>query len=466
MSEFQPSKYQEAIYNDVTWENGHTVVIARAGSGKTTTIVQSLRRVPVGCRTLLVAFNKSIERDLSAKAPRGVDVRTLHGFGFGLLRRALGQIDLEEDKVRNLCAEFGIRLPREEAGVLRKGVSLAKATLAESEEDVLDLVDTYDLDVPESRAHEWAQHVLFLLEACADRPQTVDFDDMVWLPVRMGLRPRGFDRMFVDETQDLNRCQVELALAAVRETGRVCAVGDDRQAIYGWRGADPAAVPRLVERLKARVLPLSVCYRCPRAVVEEARQYVPDIEAAPGAAEGMVLDATASQLQRDAQPGDFVLSRTNAPLVSLCLEWLAEGRPATIAGRDIGASLSSMVRRSEARSVPELVTWVEAWEVEEVKRLMKKDLDTAPARDRAACLIRLAHGARSVEEVIGRIDRLFDDKDARNQILLSSTHRAKGLERPRVWMLSATYRPEQGVEEENLAYVAVTRAQRELRLVA
>jgi DNA helicase-2/ATP-dependent DNA helicase PcrA len=459
------SGYQRSIFRDVEVGDGHTVVLARAGSGKTTTILEALRHVPSGARVLMAAFNKSIERELAKKAPPRVEVRTLHGYGLSLVRGACGKAEIDEAKVPMLIEEkLGAGLPLQQRHALQRGVELAKATLAETAGEVRRLIDDFDLGVPDGKEGEFAEHVLDLLDACAANTQIVDFDDMIWLPIRLGLHPRTFDRVFVDETQDLNRCQVELALRACAPGGRICAVGDDRQAIYTWRGADPEAVPRMIERLDAKVLPLSVTYRCARAIVQVANEIVPDLEAAPGAAEGLVASTTEERLKREARPGDFILSRTNAPLVGLCLHFLAEGRPATVAGRDVGAGLTSLIRKSQARSVPELCGWVDDWAKQEAKRLEQKGKDRTGPKDKADCVRKLAEGARSVDEVLNTIQTLFSDKGDNSRIVLSTTHRAKGLERDRAWVLRDTYR-RSSTEEENLWYVAVTRAKRELLLV-
>lgn len=469
LSERAWSTYQRAIFDDAATGRGHTVVIARAGSGKTSTIVEALGRMPRGGRSLLLAFNASIERELIQRAPAGVEVQTLHKYGLSLLRQAFGRVDVDAEKLRRLVRE--LRIPVEPKGwsTFKRAVSMAKATMAETPEDVFNLIDRFGFEVEEGEAEALAGCVLRALQGAADNPRSVDFDDMVWLPLRLGLRPRGLDRVVVDEAQDLNRSQIELALRACRPGGRILAVGDDRQAIYGWRGADPRAIPGMVERLGARVLPLSVCYRCPRAVIEEAQRYVHDIEAAPGAEEGLVEEATESDLIRRAQPGDFIVSRVNGPLVELALELILRGKRAAITGRDFGQGLASFVERAEATTVEGLLEWVDAWEGEEVKRLLERDRDPSEARDRAMCVRRVAHGAGSLGQVLDRIGRLFDDGGTGPRITLSSTHRAKGLEADRVWMLADTYRsftrPGGSVEEDNLAYVATTRARRELRLV-
>jgi DNA helicase-2/ATP-dependent DNA helicase PcrA len=288
---------------------------------------------------------------------------------------------------------------------------------------------------------------------------------MIWLPVVLDLPQLKFDRVFVDETQDLNPAQIEMTMRAVKANGRICAVGDPRQAIYRFRGADSAAVDNVVKRLEATVLPLSVCYRCCKAVIRKAQEVVPEIEYAPDAIDGVVSDATIAEMKANAKPGEFILSRTNAPLVSLCMYFLRIGKPATIQGRDIGATLAAFVKKSAARSVEELCDYVETWRDTECKRLAVKRRDTQAVEDRAECILAISEGAKTVTEVISRIENLFADKDDSTRITLSSTHKAKGMERDTVWMLSSTYGRRAGVEEENLIYVAQTRARTTLYLV-
>src|SRR6185369_6940352 len=142
------------------------------------------------------------------------------------------------------------------------------------------------------------------------------------------------------------------------------------------------------------------------------------------AIEGSVEEATILEMKAQVKPGEFILSRTNAPLVSLCLSFLKEGRAATIQGRDIGASLAAFVKKSAAKDVATLRSYVEEWRDIECKRLAEKRRDTQAVEDRAECILAISEGANTVFEVIGRIESLFADKDDSNRILLSSTHKA------------------------------------------
>jgi DNA helicase-2/ATP-dependent DNA helicase PcrA len=477
--------YQQAIFDHVVSGTGHGVVIARAGSGKSTTIEEAVRRVPSGETVLVLAFGRDIAKAMADKLPRSAYCMTTHSFGKRLCESTfpeLGGRDPVTTKVRMLLVErYGepgrigssARINYPMAAAVQKGVSLAKNTLAVTPKEIDALIDDYDLTLRPNERAAFVEMVSALLVDCAACTHAIDYDDMIWFPIVHDMRPAGFDRVFVDETQDLNRCQIELCLRSIKAPtatdpgGRILAVGDDRQAIFAFRGADAQAVPRVVSSLSAVTMPLSVSYRCAQAVVRHAQRLVPDLEAAPGAPEGSVEHVRKHDLLRDVMPGDFVLSRSNAPLVEMTLSLLAAGRPAHMLGRDIGENLVKLLEKSKADTVEAMLSWVDDWAEKQAARLMRKGKDPEPPRDQAECLARIAEGEPTVASVIAKIRRLFDeDATDEERVTLSSTHKAKGLERDRVWLLRDTYLRRQTTEEENLLYVGITRAKRDLRLVS
>lgn len=508
------STYQLAVFKNVAEGTGHTVVDAVAGSGKTTTIEAAVDYIPRGLRTAFFAFNKDIAKVLGQRlAGKPVEVSTLHSYGLKCITAALGRLAIDEYRVHDFVADlYDAEITRLEKAItasndegdkqqmveqleaiddrcraLIKAVSLSKSALALDPVAIDEVMYRFNVELPskdgdedesafgedqeaedaaEADRQKFIQEVLGLLRRCySTEDGKIDFDDMVWLPVVRKLRQRKFDRVFVDETQDLNAAQIELTLRAVRDDGRILAVGDPRQAIYAFRGADERAFDNVRERLDATKLNLSVCYRCSKAVIQHAQTIVPDIEFAPDAVDGAVIPSSRERMEKEAGPGDFILSRTNAPLVGLCMAFLKDGRRANIQGRDVGASLAAFVKKSKAADVPALRNHVEEWSKKECARLAAKKRDTQAVEDRAACLVALSDGAVSVEDVIARINEMFADKSDGARITLSTTHKAKGLERDRVWLLSGTYRRRPGVEEDNLYYVAVTRAKHTLMLV-
>src|SRR6185369_17576236 len=235
------SKYQQAVFEDVANGSGHTVIKAVAGSGKTTTIVESMKYIPPGFSTLFVAFNKSIAEELKKKAPRGVEVSTLHSYGLKAITASLGRLRIENNRVHRIIDDMSLQLPkvivaigkelgmdREEAEEaaepfrfdLVKTVSLAKGSLAGDEQKIDELVDSFGIEYPgrspfqgvileehlQAKFREaFVKDVFEVMTRCGDTSDgMIDFDDMIWLPVVLDLRQRKFDRVFVDETQDLN----------------------------------------------------------------------------------------------------------------------------------------------------------------------------------------------------------------------------------------------------------------------
>lgn len=470
------SSFQRDIFTNVAKGDGHTMVEARAGTGKTTTIVEALKHVPRGQRSMLVAFNKSIARELGERAPEGVRVSTLHSHGLGAVRHAFGKLDVEEGKARRLLQEQYPSADRKVRIAACRTASLAKANLLPREggpapaaqlEALLDQYWIADFD-DEERANVAAM-ALWLLEQSRDvgAGGTIDFDDMIWLPAVLDLSMYRCDRLFVDEAQDLNPCQHWLVRHSVKRYGRLCAIGDPKQAIYQFRGACENSMQMLGNHFRALWLPLSITYRCPRKVVEAVRDVVPDFEAAPGCPEGVVEDATVDQMLRGAEPGDFILSRVNAPLVKYCLQLLADGKRATILGRNIGRSIVSLIDKNGAATAAELRGYADEWWQEETDRILHRDpdADVGHLRDRRDCLLAISEGLDTVDEVKRRAEQLFEEGDPLDRITLASTHRAKGLERNRVWMLRWTYLRGRSQSEQNLYYVACTRAKQELRFV-
>lgn len=467
------SKFQTAVFKFVATGTGHGVVRARAGCGKTTTVVEACNHAPKGARVLFVAFNKVIAEELKTRVPANTEACTLHSFGLRCLRMAANkQPRIDGDKDEILAREA---LPSDAArpliGLLQKLVSMAKANLATTVDELTDLGMQYECAAPPGfDPAEWAQTALRVMDRARTTWQHgVSFDDMIWLPVVLDMRVPAFDLVFIDETQDLNRAQIELAMKAAGQAGRIIAVGDDKQAIYGFRGADSGSIPKIIERLNAKVLPLSITYRCATAIVAEAQKYVPDIQAAKGAPEGTVTrDTSLVTLPTKVRAGHFVVSRINAPLVRLCLATLRAGTPAFVRGRDIGAGLSALVRQSKRDTLSAFTEWLQSYadaEREKISKRKNADALLDALDDKVSTLHALGEGLTTTAELLARIGTMFSD-DKGGRVMFSSTHKAKGLEAPEVYVLRDTYNPTKDEEEANLLYVAVTRAQSALHYVS
>jgi len=499
---FVPSPQQEAIFADIAEGEGHTVCISRAGSGKTTTLIEGLKHLPseVSQDALLVAFNKKIAQELEQRAPRGVAVSTLHSYGLRQLSAALPQrptVDKDGEKLFKILCDA---IPKKYSGgaaspigPIKKIVSMAKSQLAMKPEAIDAMIDTYDMALPENIEREDVVKIVGkALDMCLDDQSTVDFDDMPWMPCMLKMSMTTYARVFVDEGQDLAPVQIRLALKAADRDSRVLVTADDRQSCYAFRGADANAVGNIIRKLDAKTLNLSTTYRCAKAIVRQVRHIVPDFEAAPDAPEGIVREADIAAAVAGADAGDFIVSRSNAPLTRLFFKFVKAGKRVGIQGRDIGARLKEIVLKADKMAqgnVEVMLANVQAWKEKEVKRLVEKKRDTTSVRDTAACIDAIAEDASSVDEVLGRIGRMFEDNPAgdKGKIILGTTHAVKGLERDRVWMLRDTYLlprvrrdakgdpikdekgswifDEPGIEDQNLFYICCTRARRELVMV-
>ena len=489
---------------------GPVLCVAPAGSGKTTTLVARICwLVANGAdpgQITAVTFNKRAAEELgqrltTALAPIGgegrpVRVRTFHALGREILAEA-------GVNVRNLVdrAEVVHRLNRKRpsADAFRRvddAFSRLKLDLMLASADLRRLAESgAPMPVDPELASAFVAYQDWL-----ERNDSLDFDDLVGCALSS---LRGDARLLeawqtrcqvllVDEVQDVDRSQLELALALSGASRDIFLVGDDDQTIYAWRLADVRRVLDLAASLPGlRRVDLVTNYRCPRAVVERAvrlvecnhERFVKEIRAGPSAAGNLILApdpgddvARARRLLTrwlPAEPGQHaVLARTNAELAPLAAIALEMGIPYRAAedglqldDPTIDATLDDAARLDE--SVPLAIT-----------------LARQPRGGRAtSALLAWSLGTRSAAElkqVIGqarerRAHLRRDDAD----LILATAHGTKGLEFDHVACIGlddgvfpsrrtledAEDRTRALEEERRLAYVAWTRAKKSLTLV-
>ena len=478
------SEYQRQIFNNIADNDGHTVVLSGPGSGKTQTIVEGLYHVPEqyrsNNRTLFTAFNRSIAKELEKRVPSGVMSATHHALGYRCIRKhwgalydlnAYGSVDSRNDSLFELANEqIGDDINHNRLRqMLVKALDLSKIVLANSPENIQDVLDEYGIPLCNLNEEEFALHVFQMMEKTRNQPRilngrnVITFSDMIWLPYINGWKLDQFERVFIDEAQDLSPARTELLLASLAPGGRVLACGDTNQAIYNFAGASPRSLEGLIKTLNAKQLPLSVSYRCARVIIEMAKKINPMIEAAPNAEDGEIETFDGEYLYEVVEPGCAVLSRTNFPLVRACFGMLALGLNTNIQGKDIGDRLLWRIKTWEPDSIPALIKSAREWADELCERLNEKKRDTTSITDEAKCIEMFAENADNIDEVQERIQQFFSDEDA--QIKLSTGHKSKGLEWNKVFLLDKTYHPERGGEEENIWYVSITRAKSFLGLV-
>ena len=535
--------HQRAVLDFVRNSASHGVVEATAGSGKTTTLVQvahllESELLPPGGRACFLAFNRATAAELRDRLPDSITATTIHALGRRVLLTAFppgkhvtnaaaddGEAAPSTTKYHDLAlallqtADAGLSHldPHDSAQHLARLADMCRLELVDPADAaaVGGVADRYGLRSPAASGVQSLQALLPELlarGAAAGRLGDYDFTDMVYLPVRLGLRPPEYAFVCIDEAQDLSRLNLELIMRLIGVGARALFVGDPYQAIYAFAGADARSLERIVERTGATRLPLSVSFRCPVRHVVLARRFSPDMLATTKAAAGSVTVIAEAALTRSVRPGDLVMTRTNSPLVALSLSLAGRNVASRVLGDDLAAETIALARRLfPSGEIVEGHATISAAATEDVRQLERRlltaeelpaELDRSADRHRALRLALTAlerywrlparppdTGTRlgkwkqrwvrsaalpTVDDLAAVLTALLGGVAGGSPlppVVLSTIHKAKGREADRVFL----YRPEllgftSGNQEDDLAegnvlFVALTRAKRELILV-
>lgn len=459
------------------------VVVARAGVGKTFTAFCAILNHAMESKILYLVFNKKNEIEAQTKCNDvRVTIKTCHAMGLELLKRHWGKLQADSyaewNRIQQVCPELSEK--KYLIAILAAFIDSAKNVFLDvpTLEELTKFTTVKELEAndkdstvwPTSRLVEIALRVITLSK---ERAYQISFTDMIWLPVALGIIRPEFPLVVIDEAQDLNPVQLELVARIASK--RVCFIGDDRQAIYTWRGAMPDSLEKIVARFNATTLKLSQTYRCGKAIVTEAQGYVPDYNAHENNATGEVLNATPDEMLERAEIGNAILSRVNAPLMKHALALVRKGVTAKIEGKDIEKELLQIIERLECSDITFFSDKLESWASAMIAKATGRNADAKIEliTDQKETLQALCDVSSSIEDMQSRIKSLFQNSDsgyAKPAVVLSTVHRAKGLEWDTVYMLKETFeRKRRGgftelqlQEEQNIKYVAITRAKSKL----
>lgn len=474
------SKYQEAIFANTSF-SFNLQIEAVAGSGKTFTLTEFAKGLDSTEANLALAFNRSIADDFAMKFPSTTQCSTLHALGFNFIRQNQKRIATNERKTENIL-KYKIlgfdpktkKFPCKEdqsffwewKNEVSKIVSIFKSRGCTSADEIPKklpaLCEMYQLDIPEVGIVEEVYHLSLQQEG------VIDFDDMILYPVINRYEFPHFKNIFVDEAQDLNICQQQFIQKLCNTDGRLIVAGDSHQAIYGFRGASPEAMGEFKTMFSPIELPLSISYRCAKRIVNEARYIVPQIESAPDAEEGVVESITESILMNKVSSGDFILCRLNAPLVHIYLQLKSRNLPAKIRGAKIVKSLTDMILEVKNKFSSCNLSTIEQYR-KYINGKSWKKWRKVYQLELLDIIEQFSKGVDS-DKLIETIIRAFSDST--EGIILSSIHGVKGLETNRVFLISPELLPHPRAtlewelqQENNLKYVAITRAKKEFYYV-
>lgn len=558
------SEYQDKIWAKLTTTTNHIFIEALAGCAKTSSLIRfskDLGRLGLtrGKDCWYLAFNASIRKEVYPDlAGTGVRASTTHSFLLNkVLKKAFPDLDTEncineylaDDNFYrvgcNRCnvayTEEGRRhVNREAFGRLHQGVvelvGLIKNwavlpkfvdgrwTFSDDQRSrVLDLIDEYRVVIESPWTEDdYADVALQVVAMGIPKPgeiaSEIDFDDMLYLPLALGLPFPTVDLVMTDESQDFNACQIMALHLLIQKGARVIVVGDEFQALYRFRGADCRAFQNILEMLKTTARGVEVCelplnYRCDEAIITHAQQWVPNIRGKStekGLVHDVYLAATVQDMIKMDGKSWAVLGRTNAPLVTgafyTMTEILKTCQPAdrkqvAILGRNAALGpLRSMIfdlcgrdpvcgiadKRDGDRLIEKgFMTRLAEYRATQTAKLggnPKYALRLEEIINNCQCLEIVATTVTddNVRTVLKQLESLFVEEvaDPARTIVFSSVHRSKGLEWDNVRIIRPDLLPhplampnddgswsDEQQQEENACYVAATRARHDLGYV-
>lgn len=464
----------EALTHPPTDEQTHILDLARstdqnlmlqayAGCGKTTTL-EMIERVVSAKPILYLAFNKKIADDASKRMLSTTTVRTFNSMGHRVWAKVVGKnLTLDPRKTQTQLRELINASPRSAQGPMWdsywpaiNGVGMAKAmgyiptgsypqalrlctqaqfhsSLDEAPDDLLsDLID-----------------VLLTKSIASAYQGLIDFNDQVYLPALFGGSFPRFPLVKVDEYQDLNPTNHAMLERLTKH--RIIGVGDSWQNIYAFRGAKQGGMQEAKAKYKMTECDLSTSFRCPQAIVENARWRVPHFK---WIKEGGNV-RTLKQINSDSiSDSSAIICRNNAPLFKLALQLLGSGRSVSVAGSDIGPKIIALMKKlgDTEMSQVSLLSAISDWLAE---RLAKS---STSAQDLADCMRVFASFGATLGQAIAYAEHLFAQKGT---IRLLTGHKAKGLEFETVYHLDSWLLRE-GEQDMNLRYVIDTRSMNNL----
>lgn len=457
------------------------LIDALAGAAKTSTLRFLCKYLPPA-PTLSVAFNKRIADEMAKVLPGHVRCATMNSVGHRVWGSAVGKkLVLDTKKNYNLVKEqidgLKSRGARQDAydqmGDIMKTVSRAKLSgyvPANTAQGRSLLTASEFFDGLDEAPDDWFCEMINNALKQGIRQSfggLIDFDDQIYMPTLFGGSFPQHDRVLGDEAQDFSPLNQAMIEKLVGPQTWLCAVGDPWQSIYAFRGADTKSMSWLRQRFNMHEMGLSVSFRCPIAVVENAHWRVPHMKWPAWAKPGHV--ETLQEWDATCIPDNAaIICRNNAPLMSCALRLLQARRGVHLVGTDLGPQLVKALKKlSPDQNMKQkgVLDAINLWEADK----LRKARNAGVIADKAECLRVFAGFGPTLGAAIAYCEHIFA---AKGPIQLLSGHKAKGLEWSTVYHLDPHRIPspwskegEAYEQEMNVKYVIETRAKESLYFV-
>jgi len=269
---------------------GPVLILAGAGSGKTTTIVSRLAYLIEGLgipasNTLTLTFTNKAAKEMRERALAMMDdvaypplLCTFHKFGLlflkfhiHLLGRQNNFVVIDTDDKKRIIKKINSELP---TPLIASEISRYKNSLL-SPDDAYRQAELYNY---QQIAKVYEEYEKYLIEN-----NLVDFDDLIALTYKLlEMNPelaantsQKYQYIMVDEYQDTNELQLKLIQKLCTSHTNICVVGDDDQSIYGWRGAHIRNIMEFDEDFEGtEVFKLEENYRSKKPILEVANALI------------------------------------------------------------------------------------------------------------------------------------------------------------------------------------------------
>ena len=287
----------------VEYIDGPSLVIAGAGSGKTRVLTYKiaylLQQGVKPWSIMALTFTNKAAREMKERIGKLVGqelaqhlyMGTFHSIFSRILRAEAQHIGFtnnftiydESDSrslIKTIVKEMGLDEKVYKPASVHSRISMAKNNLMSAENYARDK-DLYQAD-QRAKMPRVGEIFITYVQRC-QQANAMDFDDLLTLTFKLfqeheDIRKKyadRFDFLLVDEYQDTNHAQMRIVMQLCKEKERVCAVGDDSQSIYSFRGANIDNILSFQSRFKeARLFKLEQNYRSTQSIVEAANSLI------------------------------------------------------------------------------------------------------------------------------------------------------------------------------------------------
>lgn len=430
-------------------------------------------------KAIYMAYNNTTVDDIKPRLHKDCEVHTHHGWGYMAVKKAYGFVAPNgragESMIEKITGQSMSQNRRrfDWLSSLRFVEKLQEELLDITQENLYALQAKYSDLAPFKIHQDMVSQCSQIIRAMkdVDRKIGITFMQQVWLALFL-IKTPPYEIGFVDECQDLSPARLALSFKLCKH---LVFVGDKNQAINGWTGADPYAIERIREQCE-RSLPLRLSFRLPPNVAAHANSIRPTAQIRtmdhkkPGKIERVYDDLCVwasnclTELADRAKPKDrnpLVVCRYNAPLVKLALLFVKNGIPCRCLGGTLIQNLINTVENRKAANIDDLL--LKLAQYEERTCSVGDKMAQQANRDKFDCIRHVLKSCTTLSDFEPMLKRLLNPPKGSQFIILSTVHKAKGLESPIVGILnppvpsSRAETTEQKTQEYNTEFVAHTR---------